>query len=79
MDGAEGDRSCSRVAFAQSMNAAGADWELHVFGGVGHSYTNPAIDAYGLPGFGFDARAKKRSWEMGLALLREPVGRHSIV
>jgi dienelactone hydrolase len=68
-----------RVAFAQSMNAAGADWELHVFGGVGHSYTNPAIDAYGLPGFGFDARANSRSWEMALTLLSEQVGSHSTV
>jgi dienelactone hydrolase len=65
-----------RIAFAQSMNAAGADWELHVFGGVGHSYTNPAIDAYGLPGFGFDARANSRSWQMALMLLSEQVGRH---
>jgi dienelactone hydrolase len=60
-----------RVAFAQSMTAAGADWELHVFGGVGHSYTNPAIDSFGLPGFAYNARADRRSWEMMLRTLRE--------
>ena len=60
-----------RVAFAQSMTAAGADWQLHVFGGVGHSYSNPAIDSYSLPGFRYDATADRRSWEMALALLRE--------
>jgi dienelactone hydrolase len=60
-----------RAAFAASMNAAGADWQLHVFGGVGHSYTNPAIDAYGLPGFRYDERANRRSWQMALALLAE--------
>ena len=68
-----------RVAFAQSMNAAGADWELHVFGRVGHSYTNPGIDAYGFPGFAYDARAARRSWQMALALLSEQLGHHSTV
>jgi len=68
-----------RAAFAQSMNASGADWELHVFGRVGHSYTNPGVDAYGLPGFAYDARAARRSWQMTLALLSEQLGRHSTV
>ena len=49
-----------RVAFAQSMTAAGAAWDLHVFGGVGHSYTNPAIDSYGIPGFAYNERAARR-------------------
>jgi dienelactone hydrolase len=66
-----------RVAFAHSMNAAGADWELHVFGGVGHSYTNPGIDAYGLLGVAYDVRAARRSWQMALELLSEQLGRHS--
>jgi len=60
-----------RIAFGQSMDASGADWQLHVFGGVGHSYTNPEIDAHRLPGFGYDARADRRSWQMALAMLRE--------
>jgi dienelactone hydrolase len=64
-----------RVAFAQSMSAAGADWQLHLFGGVGHSYTNPAIDAYGFPGFAYDARADERAWQMARKLLDEELGR----
>lgn len=60
-----------RVAFAQSMTAAGAAWDLHVFGGVGHSYTNPAIDSYGIPGFAYNERAARRAWAMALDLLRE--------
>jgi dienelactone hydrolase len=60
-----------RAAFAQSMQAAGADWQLHVFGGVGHSFTNPAIDAYGLPGFRYDARANERAWRLARNLLDE--------
>ena len=60
-----------RVAFAQSMTASGAVWDLHVFGGVGHSFTNQAIDGYGLPGFAYEARTARRSWAMALDLLRE--------
>lgn len=60
-----------RIAFGQSMDASGADWQLHVFGGVGHSYTNPEVDVHGLPGFRYDARADRRSWQMALAMLRE--------
>jgi len=47
---------------------------FHVFGRVGHSYTNPGIDAYGFPSFAYDARSARRSWQMTLALLREQLG-----
>ncbi|MEZ5500081.1 MAG: dienelactone hydrolase family protein [Steroidobacteraceae bacterium] len=58
-----------REEFARSMTAARARWELHVFGGVGHSFTNPAIDSYGLDGFRFDAEATRRSWSLALSFL----------
>lgn len=60
-----------RIAFAREMDAAGADWQLHLFGGVGHSYTNPAIDALGYAGFAYDESADRRSWAMMVALLQE--------
>ena len=63
-----------RAEFARSMNACGADWELHVFGGVEHSYTNPAIDAYGVTGLRYNAEADRRSWRMALTLLAEQLG-----
>jgi dienelactone hydrolase len=43
-----------RTSFAKEMKEAGADWQLHVFGGVGHSFTNPDIGALGLAGFSYD-------------------------
>ena len=49
-------------AFAAALGAAGIDWQLHLYGGVGHSFTNPEIDAWGLPGFRYDAAADERSW-----------------
>jgi dienelactone hydrolase len=49
-----------------------ADWRLEVYGGVGHSFTNPGIDDPGLPaGFAYDERADRRSWASMLALLDE--------
>jgi dienelactone hydrolase len=60
-----------RLAFADEMTLKGADWQLHVFGGVGHTFSNPAIDALGMPGFRYDATAASRSWTMTKMLLEE--------
>lgn len=61
----------ARVAFAQSMEDAGADWAMHIFGGVGHSYTNREIDAFDMPGFAYHADADRRSWKLAQMLLEE--------
>jgi dienelactone hydrolase len=54
------------------MRAAGvADWRLEVYGGVGHSFTNPSIDERNLPGFAYDERAARRSWRSMLDLFGE--------
>lgn len=60
-----------RAAFAAEMNGAGADWQLVTFGGVGHSYTNKAVDAFGMAGFGYHEDADRRSWKMMLDLFDE--------
>ena len=60
-----------RAAFVTEMDEKGADWQLHLFGGVGHTYTNPAVDALGRPGFAYDAKAERRAWAMALAMLDE--------
>jgi len=51
-----------RTAFEQEMTAAGVDWRMVVYGATGHSFTNPEIDAYGLPGFSYQADSDRRSW-----------------
>jgi dienelactone hydrolase len=60
-----------RIQFAEEMRRRGAAWEFHVFGGVGHAYTNPGVDRIGRPGFAYSAYADKRSWRMMLDLLNE--------
>jgi dienelactone hydrolase len=61
----------ARASFIQEMKEAGADWQLHVFGGVGHSYTNREVNAQAIPGFAYDERADSRAWELMLSLFDE--------
>ena len=51
-----------RAGFVAGMTGAGVDWQLHLYGGVGHSFTNRQIDAWNLPGFAYDETADRRSW-----------------
>ena len=61
-----------RAAFEQEMRAGGVDWQLHLYGGVVHSFTNPDADARGMPEFlRYDATADARSWAAMHALLDE--------
>ena len=50
-------------AFAAEMRKAQADWQIHIYGGARHAFTNPAADSKGLPALKYDAKADKRSWE----------------
>lgn len=63
-----------RDAFLAEMKEAGVDWQLHLYGGVGHSFTNPDIDRWNLPGFAYDERADARSWQAMLDLFDETLG-----
>ena len=40
-----------RAAFEAEMKAAGADWRMLVYGGAGHSFTNPDVGTLNRPGF----------------------------
>jgi len=50
-------------AFKDSLEAAGANWQLISFGGVKHSFTNPNASSYGIDALGYDADADRRSWQ----------------
>jgi dienelactone hydrolase len=58
------------VAFAREMDAAKARWEIDMYGGTMHAFTNPQAND---PGFGtvYSPRADARSWSaMGDFLAR---------
>jgi dienelactone hydrolase len=65
----------ARLAFEQDMRDAGvSDWQLDVYGGVGHSFTNRRADELGMPGIGYDTSADDRSWRSMLRLFAETIG-----
>jgi dienelactone hydrolase len=63
-----------RAAFEAEMTAGGVDWRLNLYGGAGHSFTNPEVDALGQPGFAYDAKTDRRSWAAMLDLFDETFG-----
>ena len=59
-----------RAAFEDEMRAAGVDWQMHLYGGAVHSFTNPLADG-SMPAIKYDRRADSRSWQAMLALFAE--------
>ena len=63
--------AAQRDAFVAEMTAARADWQLHLYGGVQHSFTNPAADRLAMPGIAYNAAADHRAWTSMIALFHE--------
>lgn len=61
------------VALGNELTAAGADWQIHAYGGVMHAFTNPAAND---PASGtvFDPTANDRAWRTFEAFLAECFG-----
>jgi dienelactone hydrolase len=60
-----------RADFEKEMKAAGIDWRLQLYGGVGHSFTNPAADSRGMKGFFYHEATDRRSWNAMIELFNE--------
>ncbi len=61
-----------RAAFEAEMRAGGVNWQMNLYGGVVHSFTNPEADAFGRPEFArYDAQADTRSWAEMRAFFNE--------
>ena len=58
-------------AFEDEMRAGGVDWQLVVYGGAVHSFTNPASGNDKSKGVAYNAEADRRSWEAMKAFLAE--------
>ena len=58
------------TAFGKEMSERDADWQMHVYGGVMHAFTNKQAND---PDFGtvYDAQADKRSWRTFTGFLGE--------
>jgi dienelactone hydrolase len=60
-----------RADFEKEMKAAGIDWRLQLYGGAGHSFTNPAADSRGMKGFFYHEATDRRSWNAMIELFDE--------
>jgi dienelactone hydrolase len=63
------------LAFTDEMTRAGADWQLAIYGGAPHNFTNPQAGLLGRPGVGYDENADHRSWQAMLNLFAETIDR----
>jgi dienelactone hydrolase len=65
----------ARHTFEAAMIEAGSvQWGMELYGGVGHTFTNPEADLLGMPGIAFDAFADASSWRSALGLLEATIG-----
>jgi len=48
-------------ALGKELTAAGADWQIHAYGNVGHGFTNPNAHQIGFPGVAYNHAAARRS------------------
>ncbi|MGZ5961424.1 MAG: dienelactone hydrolase family protein [Rhizomicrobium sp.] len=56
------------AAFEAQMSKTDVDWQVCVYGGAMHAFTNPAAN---LEGMAYHAAADRRSWKAMLALFEE--------
>ena len=62
------------VALGNELTEAGADWQIHAYGNVGHGFTNPHASDLQIDGVAYDALAAERSWTSFINLLEELFG-----
>jgi dienelactone hydrolase len=64
LQGADDPHTINQVpAFEQEMRDAKVDWELNMYGGAVHSFTNPSAGNDPSKGAAYNAEADHRSWE----------------
>jgi dienelactone hydrolase len=65
------------TAFQEGMRQAKADWQMILFGGAVHSFTNPEATGLNIPGVAYDARTANRAFQYMELFFKEifaPVG-----
>jgi len=59
------------AAFKAALEAAGVDWELDIYGGARHGFTNPDATKSGLENVAYNEKADHRSWARMKSFLEE--------
>ena len=60
-----------RAGFEQEMREGGVDWQLLLYGGAAHSFTNPSAGQLGVPGIEYHEPTDRRSWAAMRQLFEE--------
>ena len=60
-----------RAAFEAEMRSAGVDWQMHIYGGVEHTFTHPNASVGLLPGLRYHQPSAEHSWRAMLELFDE--------
>ena len=64
------------VALGKELTEAGADWQIHAYGHVGHGFTNPHASDLQIEGVRYNALAAERSWTSFINLREELFAGH---
>ena len=56
-------KKSSIPGYISAMEKSGIDWQLVMYGGAVHSFTNPGADAAGMDGVAYSESADRRSWQ----------------
>jgi dienelactone hydrolase len=62
------------VALGNELTEAGADWQIHAYGHVGHGFTNPNAHLMNIEGVFYHEAAERRSWASLTSFLVEVLG-----
>ncbi len=64
------------TAFCEEMTAAGADWQLAIYGGAMHGFTHTHAVPGAMPGVEYHEPTDRRSFAVAQTLLAETLGPH---
>ena len=59
------------VAFQAGLDRINADWEMTIYSGTRHGFTNPGAGAYGIDNLAYNETADRRSWNAMMKLFDE--------
>jgi dienelactone hydrolase len=59
------------AAFMEEMRRGGVDWQVDIYGGAVHAFTNPAAGRDKTKGVAYNEKADRRSWEALTVFLRD--------
>jgi dienelactone hydrolase len=63
--------NAQRKSFEEEMTGGGVDWQMVVYGGAVHSFTNPRASNIDMPGIEYHEPTDRRSWQAMCDLFAE--------